>query len=67
MLLVVKNRPGELARQELRNAWRRAARQNRTTLLVAGFVSIAYVAFLFMMPMPLWMRTEDVPTGVELG
>ena len=57
MLLVVKNRPGELARQELRQAWKRTARQNLSTLLVAGGVSIAYVVFLFLMPMPLWMRT----------
>ena len=41
MLLVVKNRPGELARQELRQAWKRTARQNLSTLLVAGGVSIA--------------------------
>jgi hypothetical protein len=57
MLLVVKNRPGELARQELRQDWKRTARQNLSTLLVAGGVSIAYVVFLFLMPMPLWMRT----------
>jgi hypothetical protein len=57
MLLVVKNRPGELARQEMRQAWTRTVRQNLSTLLVAGGVSVAYVAFLFLMPMPLWTQT----------
>lgn len=57
MKSAMKNRPGEHARQELRLAWRRTARQNLSTLLVASVVSIAYVAFLFLMPMPLWMQT----------
>ena len=60
MLVAVKNRPGERARQELRRAWMHAARKNLSMLLVAGLMSIAVVVFLLLLPTPLWMRTFEI-------
>lgn len=60
MELAMKNRPGEHARQELRLAWRHAAAKNSSILFVGLLVGVAVVAFLFLLPMPLWMRTFEL-------
>jgi hypothetical protein len=60
MAFVMRNRPGERARQELRHEWIHAARMNLCMFLVAGLVGIAGVAFLLVLPTPLWIRTFEI-------
>jgi len=56
----VKNRAAERARQEIRRAWRDAARANATLLLGGAAVAIVVGFAFFLQPLPLWVRTFEL-------